>query len=164
MLVLTNLIDVTTFNMELIDVSLSDCDYTQSEIRNVLMCWQTIHSFSSKQWMTQRQCVYELFHWHNTQLICVLESHIQLNAIVTYYCERHLRVSHAFSCLFRQVYISQYKFHIISSSHFTCTACTSMYYRFFNLWNKLLKCTYIHLSLFHSNVSNIQQLKVNLII
>ena len=40
----------------------------QSEIHNVLT---TIHSFSSKQWMTQRQCVYELSHWHNTQLICV---------------------------------------------------------------------------------------------
>ena len=32
-----------------------------------------------------------------------------------------------------------------------------MYYRFLNIWNKLLKCTYVHLSLFHSNVSNIQQ-------
>ena len=31
------------------------------------------------------------------------------------------------------------------------------YYRFFNIWNKLLNCTYLHLSLFHSNVSNIQQ-------
>ena len=40
----------------------------QSEILNVLT---TIHSFSSKQWMTQRQCVYELSHWHNTQIICV---------------------------------------------------------------------------------------------
>ena len=39
----------------------------------------------------------------------------------------------------------------------TYTACTTMYYRFFNIWNKLLKCTYIHLSLFHSNLSNIQQ-------
>ena len=87
----------------------------------------------------------------------VLESHIQLNAIVTFCCERHLRVSHVFSCLFRQVYINQCKFHIISSSHSTCTACTTTYYRFFNIWNKLLKCTYIHLSLFHSNQSNIQQ-------
>ena len=71
-------------------------------------------------------------------------------------CERHLRVSHVFSCLFRQLYINQCKFHIISSSHSTCTACTTMYYRFFNV--KWLKCTYVHLSLFHSNVSNIQHL------
>ena len=89
----------------------------------------------------------------------VLESHIQLNAIVTFCCERHRRVSHVFSCLFRQVYINQCKFHIISSSLSTCTACTTTYYRFFNVWNKLLKCTYVHLSLFHSSVSNIQQVK-----
>ena len=88
----------------------------------------------------------------------VLVSHIQLNAIVTFCCERHLRVSHVFSCLFRQLYINQCKFHIISSSHSTCTACTTKYYRFFNIWNKWLKCTYVHLSLFHSNVSNIQHL------
>ena len=31
----------------------------------------TIHSFSSKQWLTQRQCVYELSYWHNAQLISV---------------------------------------------------------------------------------------------
>ena len=31
----------------------------------------TIHSFSSKQWMTQRQSVYELSSWHITHLICV---------------------------------------------------------------------------------------------
>ena len=31
-----------------------------------------------------------------------------------------------------------------------------MYSRFFNICNKLLKCTYVYLSLFHSNVSNIQ--------
>ena len=61
------------------------------------------------------------------------------------------------------LYISQCKFHIsclIPRSSSTCTACTTMYYRFFNIWNKLLKCTYVHLSLFHSNVSNIQQLVV----
>ena len=84
-------------------------------------------------------------------------SHIQLNIIVTFCCKRHLRVSHVFSCLFRQMYINQCKFHIISSSHSTYTTCTTTYYRFFNIWNKLLKCTYIHLSLFHSNISNIQQ-------
>ena len=87
-------------------------------------------------------------------------SHIQLNAIVTFYCERHLRVSHVLSCLFRQLYINQCKFHmscLIPRSSSTCTACTTTYYRFFNIWNKLLKCTYLHLSLFHSNVSNIQQ-------
>ena len=84
--------------------------------------------FLQQQWMTQRQCVYELFHWHNTQLISVkhmlrtlewlsqvLESHIQLNAIDTYSCKRHLRVSHVFSCLFRQLYISQCKFHMFIS-------------------------------------------------
>ena len=38
------------------------------EILNMLT---TIHSFSSKQWMTLRQCVYELPNWHKTQLICV---------------------------------------------------------------------------------------------
>ena len=56
------------------------------------------------------------------------------------------------------LYISQCKFHIsclIPRSSSTCTACTTMYCRFFNVWNKLLKCTYVHLSLFHSNVSNI---------
>ena len=46
----------------------ANCDYTQLEIRKVLT---TIHSFSSRQWMTQRQCVYELIYWHNTQLIYV---------------------------------------------------------------------------------------------
>ena len=51
-----------------IPVALSTCDYMQSEIRNVLT---TIHSFPSKQWMTQRQCVYEFSYWHNIQLICV---------------------------------------------------------------------------------------------
>ena len=126
-------------------------------------------SFSSKQWMTQRQCVYELFHWHNTQLICVKcikNSWMTISSVRISYpaeCNCHLFVvkdiwemSHVFSCLFRQVYINQCKFHIISSSHSTCTACTTMYYRFFNVWNKLLKCTYVHLSLFHSNLSNIQ--------
>ena len=70
------------------------------------------------------------------------------------------RTSHPFSYLFRRVYINQCKFHmlcLIPRSSSTCTACTTMYYRFFNIWNQLLKCTYIHLSLFHSNVSNIQQ-------
>ena len=86
-----------------------------------------------------------------------LLSDIQLNAIVTFCCERHLRVFHVFSCLFRQIYISQCKFHIINSSHSTWTACTTMYYRFFNIWKRLLKCTYVHLSLFHSYVTNIQQ-------
>ena len=38
------------------------------EILNMLT---TIHSFSSKQWMTQRPSVYELSSWHTTQLICV---------------------------------------------------------------------------------------------
>ena len=38
------------------------------KILNVLT---TIHSFSSKQWMTQRPSVYELSSWHITQLICV---------------------------------------------------------------------------------------------
>ena len=38
------------------------------EIINMLT---TIHSFSGKQWMTQRQSVYELSSWHITQLMCV---------------------------------------------------------------------------------------------
>ena len=38
------------------------------EILNMLT---TIHSFSSKQWMTQRPSVHELSSWHTTQLICV---------------------------------------------------------------------------------------------
>ena len=70
------------------------------------------------------------------------------------------RTSNPFSSLFRHVYINQCKFHIsclIPRSSSFCTACTTMYYRFFKVWNKLLKCTYVHLSLFHSNVSNIQQ-------
>ena len=87
----------------------------QSEIFNVLT---TIHSFSSKQWMTQRQCVYELSHWHNTR-ICVKRvknSWMTISSVRMSYpaecnchlcCERHLRVSHVFSCLFRQMYISQ---------------------------------------------------------
>ena len=90
----------------------------------------------------------------------VSASHIQLNAIVTFCCERHLRVSHVFSCLFRQLYINQCKIHmscLIPRSSSTCTACITMHYRFFNVWNKLLKCTYVHLCLLHSKlVSNIQ--------
>ena len=149
-------------------VALSACDYTQSEIKKVLTCWQTIQvSPASSEWLKDNvsmnfstDTIPSSYVWSASRtlewLSQVLESHIQLNAIVTFCCERHLRVSHVFSCLFRQLYINQCKFHIISSSHSTCTACTTMYYRFFNIWNKLLKCTYIHLSLFHSNISNIQ--------
>ena len=50
--------------------------------------------------------------------------------------------------------------HLIPRSSSTCTACTSTYYKCFNVWNKLLKCTYVHLSLFHSNISNIQHARV----
>ena len=33
-------------------VALSACDYMQSEIRNVLTCWQTIHSSpASSEWL-----------------------------------------------------------------------------------------------------------------
>ena len=40
--------------------------------------------------------------------------------------------------------------HLIPRSSSMCTACTTTYYRFFNIGNKLLKCPYVHLSLFHS--------------
>ena len=89
------------------DVALLACDYSQSEIRIVLNMLTNNSQFLSKQWMTQRQCVYELPYWHNTQLICVNRvknswmiisissfvriSLIQLNAIVTYCTEWHLR-------------------------------------------------------------------------
>ena len=70
----------------------------------------TIHSFSSKQWMTQRQCVYELFYWHNAQLIsinCIKNSIdilmltdllIQLNAILIFCCKWQLGICHVHSC------------------------------------------------------------------
>ena len=67
------------------------------------------------------------------------------------------RTSHPFSCLFRRVYINQCKCHmscLIPRSSSTCTACTTTYYRFFNVWNKLLK--YICVC-FIRNISNIQQ-------
>ena len=93
-------------------------------------------------------------------LFQVLESLIQLNAFLTYYCKRHLIV---ISCLLLSIQTFVYKpmyipyVHLIPRSSSTCTAYTTTYYRFFNVWNKLLKCTYIHLCLFHANVSNIQQ-------
>ena len=79
----------------------------------------------------------------NDYLKYLISSWMQLSPFVM------KEVSHVFSCLFRQVYINQCKFHIINSSHSTCTACTTTYYRFFNIWNKWLKCTYVHLCLFH---------------
>ena len=154
-------------------VALSACDYTQSEIRNMLKVLTTIHSFSSRQWMTQRQCVYELSYWHNTQLICVkciknswmTISSVKISCPAECNCHLLYRMTYESylmsSLLLLPVYINPFKFLmscLIPRSSFTCTACTSMYYKFFNIWNKLLKCTYVHLSLFHSNVSNIQQI------
>ena len=148
-------------------------DYTQSEIRNVLT---TIHSFSSKQWMTQRQCVYELFHWHNTQLICVKHiknSWMTISSVRISYpaeCNCHLvyrmtSESYLMSSLpLLHLYINQYNFHmscLIPRSSSTCTVCTTMYYRFFNIWNKLLKCTYVHLCLFHSKHIQHSTLSIN---
>ena len=101
------------------------------EIRNVLMCWQTIHSFPSKQRMTQRQCVYELLHWHNTQLICLkraknswmtISSWLQCeNLINTAECNCHLlyrKTSESYlisSLPLLRVYINQCKFHMFIS-------------------------------------------------
>ena len=110
--VLMHIIELVHRAVLLSDVALSTCDYSQSEIRIVLNMLTNNSQFPSKQWMTQRQCVYELSYWHNTQLICVKRvkdswmiisinsyvriSLIQLNAIVTYCTEWHLRV---ISCL-----------------------------------------------------------------
>ena len=108
------------------------------EIRNMLTCWQKIHvSPTGSEWLKDNvsmnfDTIPSLYVWSLVWLSQVLESHIQLNAIVTFCCGRHLRVSHVFSCLFRQLYINQCKFHIISSSHSTCTTCTIMYYKSFN--------------------------------
>ena len=90
------------------------------------MCWQQFTvSPASSEWLKDNvsmnfpiDTIPSSYVWSMLRtlewLSQVLESRIQRNAIVTYYCERHLRVSHVFSCLFRQVYISQCKFHIIS--------------------------------------------------
>ena len=99
-------------------VALSACDYTQSEIRNVLTCWQTIHSFSSRQWMTQWWCVYELSNWYNTQLICVKRiknSWMTISSVRISYpaeCNCHLllwKTSESFSCLLLSIQTSVYK-------------------------------------------------------
>ena len=94
---------------------LANCDYMQSEIRNVLTI---IHSFTSRQWMTQRQCVYELSHWHNTQLICVKHiksSWVTISSIRISYpaeCNCHLllwKTSESFSYLLLSIQTSVYK-------------------------------------------------------
>ena len=108
-----------------VTVALSaNCDYTQLEIRNVLT---TIHSFSSRQWMTQRQCVYELSQWQNTQLICVKcikNSWMTISSVKITYpteCNCHLlyRItseSYLMSSLpLLRVYINQCKFHMFIS-------------------------------------------------
>ena len=96
-------------------VALSACDCAQSVIRNVLT---TIHSFSSRQWMTQRRCVYELFHWHNTQLICVKHvknSWMTISSVRISYpaeCNCHLllwKTSESFSCLLLSIQTTVYK-------------------------------------------------------
>ena len=143
------------------------------EILNVLT---TIHSFSSRQWISQRQCVYELSNWHNTQLIYVwsaletLEWPSQVWGSLIYYysCQEQLspfvfndiwELSHDFSCLFMHLYINQCKFHMFISHQdhhplvqhvLLRTPVPSTYEINSN------ECTYIHLWLFHSNVSNIQ--------
>ena len=63
---------------------------------------------------------------------------------------------------FLHLYISQSKFHmscLIPRSSSTCTACTTMYYRSFNVWNKLLKM-YIHTSEFVSIFNTFQQQEI----
>ena len=103
------------------------------EILNVLT---TIHSFSSKQWLTLRQYVYELSNWHNTQLICV--KHVRISWMTTssvrispllLFQPRAIRTlfmgnsfndiwelsHHVLSCLFRRLYINQCKFHMFIS-------------------------------------------------
>ena len=80
---------------------LANCNYTQSEIRNVLT---TIHSFSSSsEWLKDNvsmnfpiDTIASSYVWSALRtlewLSQVLRSHIQLNAIVTYCTEWHLRV------------------------------------------------------------------------
>ena len=112
---------------------------------------------------------------NNTQLKCVKcikNSWMIISSVksLSYYysCQEQLspfvvkdiwELSHVLSCLFRQVYINQCKFLmscLIPRSSSTYTACTTMYYKFFNVWNKLLR-VYIRTSVFvYSNVSNIQ--------
>ena len=106
-----------------------------SAISNSFDMLTTIHSFSSKQWMTQRQCVYELSHWHNTQDIRTSESHLMIALV--------------HSCLFRCLYKYLCKFH---SNQFQLVEQCDYIYQ-----NKFFKCTYVHLCLFHSKLSNIQQ-------
>ena len=121
------------------------------EILNMLT---TIHSFSSKQWMTRRQCVYGLPNWHNTQLICVKRiknswmtiwsvriSHLLLfqpRAILTLFMNNSFNdiweLSHVVSCLFRYLYINQCNSYIQLSHPLVQHTCTSTYYNFYNIW------------------------------
>ena len=93
-------------------VALLACDYTQSEITNVLICWQTIHSSpASSEWLKDyvsvnfsidtaiRSYVWsalKTLKWPSQVSSSVRISLIQLNAIVTYCTEWYLRV---ISCL-----------------------------------------------------------------
>ena len=68
--------------------------------------------------MTQRQCVYELFHWHNTQLICVKcikNSWMTISSVRISYpaeCNCHLllwKTSESFSCLLLSIQTTVYQ-------------------------------------------------------
>ena len=163
-------------------VALSACGYPQSEIWKMLNVLTNNSQFPNWQWMTQRQCVYELSYWHNTQLICVKRvknswmiisissyvriSLIQLNAIVTFCVGRLLRVISYLLFLLLCVYISQCKFHpfISFQDHHPLVQHVLLHTTGSSMYEiKLLKCTYVHLSLFHSNVSNIQHNEVRII-
>ena len=100
------------YSFELDIVVLSACDYMQSEIRNVLKCWQTIQSSpASSEWLKDNVSmkfqidtipssyvwsVLGTLEWLSQVSSSVRISLIQLNAIVTYCTEWHLRV---ISCL-----------------------------------------------------------------
>ena len=120
------------------------------EILNML----TIHSFSSKQWMTQRQSVYELSSWHITQLICVnhvKNSWLTISSVksLSYYysCQEQLSpflVMTSESLLMSTVAfvykVLWFPFQITSSLYSNVTTSTRI---------NSTKCTYIHLCLLH---------------
>ena len=128
------------------------------EILNMLT---TIHSSSSKPWMTQRPSVYELSSWHITQLIYVKHIKnfwmtISSDTSLSYYnsCQEQLSpfLVETSESLLMSIVAFVYKllwFQITSSLYSNVTTSARI---------NSTKCTYIHLC-FIRNVSNIQHIK-----
>ena len=123
----------------------ANCNCTQSEIRNML----TIHNFptGSSEWLKVYVSV-------NFSIDTAISSYVWSASRTLEWLSQVLKISHPAECnchlLYRMtsesylmsslpllcLYISQCKFHIsslIPRSSSTCTACTTTYYRFFNI-------------------------------